>query len=212
MPVGSSSFARKLFNIKKDEVDHGIAVYGSPFLNGRTVESNIREFEKMKIVGKETVEEVAKKLADYFYNVVKKDVKDISKIAEKSLVIGFQVIGYDKEDVKIGKTFMVRIGRKVAVESKHTLGYSCSFGGEGQVVKKLWKVDPNIPIAKPNYGLMTLQDAIDYAIFLIRTTIDYQRFATMIPTVGGDIDVAIITHYGGFKWIQEKKYRGEEYI
>ena len=57
---------------------------------------------------------------------------------------------------------------------------------------------------------MTLQDAIDYAIFLIRTTIDYQRFATMVPTVGGDIDVAIITHHGGFQWIQEKKYRGEE--
>ena len=34
-------------------------------MNGRTVESHIREFEKMKIVGKETVEEVVKKLADY---------------------------------------------------------------------------------------------------------------------------------------------------
>ena len=210
MPAGSSPFGRKLFNIKKDEVNHGIVVYGTSSLNGRTVESHIREFEKMKIVGKETVEEVAKKLADYLFAKVKEDVKDLSKIPEQGLVIGFQVAGYDKEDVKIGKTFLVKIGQKVTIEPKHTLGYSCSMGGEGQVVRKLWKVDPNIPIAKPQYQFMTLQDAIYYAIFLIRTTIDYQRFATMVPTVGGDIDVAIITHHGGFQWIHEKKYRGKE--
>lgn len=57
---------------------------------------------------------------------------------------------------------------------------------------------------------MNLQDAIDYTIFLIRTTIDYQRFATMVPVVGGDIDLAIITHHAGFKWIQYKEYVGEQ--
>lgn len=208
MPAGGSPFGRKLFNIEKRNI--GIAIYGATALNGRTVESHVREFEKMKIVGKETVEEVAKKLGDYFHDKVKKEVKDLTKIPEKQLVIGFQVAGYDEKDVEIGKTFLIKIGRKVTIEPKHVKGYGCTWGGQGEVVGKLWKVDPSIPIAKPAYALMTLQDAIDYAIFLIRTTIDYQRFATMVPTVGGDIDVAIITHHGGFEWIQQKEYQGEK--
>lgn len=207
MPAGSSPFGRKLFNIKKRNV--GIAVFGAPALNGRTVESHIREFEKMKIVGEEKVKEVADKLAAYLHGNVKKEVKDFTEIPEKSVIIGFQAAGYDEKDVKIGKTFRVQIGRKVTSDPTHKKGYGCTFGGDGRVVAKLWKKDPEIPIAKPNYALMTLQDAIDYAVFLIRTTKDYQRFATMVPNVGGDIDVAIITHHGGFEWIQEKKYRGE---
>lgn len=205
--AGSSPFGRKLFNIEKRNI--GVTVYGAPALNGRTVDSHIREFEKLKIVGKEKVKEVARKLADYLFAEFKKEVKVLSKIPEKHVVIGFQTAGYDEKDVKIGKTFLVKIGRKVIVEPKHKKGYGCTFGGDGRVVAKLWKKDPSIPIAEPNYALMSLQDAIDYAVFLIRTTKDYQRFATMVPNVGGDIDIAIITHHGGFEWIQAKKYRGE---
>jgi hypothetical protein len=208
MPTGGSPYGRKLFNIGKRNI--GIATFGATALTGRTVESHIKEFEKTKIVGEETVEEVAKKLGEYFHDRVKEDVKDVSKIPEQHVVLGFQVAGYDKDDMKIGKVFLVKIGRDLKIEPKHDKGYGCGFGGDGRVVQKLWMSDPNIPIAKPNYELMTLQDAIDYAIFLIRTTEDYQRFATMAPNVGGDIDVAIITHHAGFQWVQEKKYRGEE--
>lgn len=63
IPSGSSFYAQKLFNISKRNV--GVAIFGVPFLDGRTVESHIREFEKTKIVGEETVEEVANKLRDF---------------------------------------------------------------------------------------------------------------------------------------------------
>lgn len=208
MPAGGSPYAQKLFNIGKRNV--GIAVYGTPFLDGRTIESHIREFEKTKIVGEETVEEVANKLKDFFMAVIEREVGDLTKIAENKIVTGFQVAGYDKEDAKIGKTFVVSLGRVATVEPKHTVGYGASWGGDGRVVSKLWKEDPDIPIAKPAYQALNLQDAIDYVIFLIRTTIDYQRFATMVPVVGGSIEVAIITHHAGFKWIQHKEYAGEK--
>jgi 20S proteasome alpha/beta subunit len=210
IPSGGSSYAQKLFKIGKRNI--GIAVYGTSFLDGRTVESHIREFEKSKITGEETVEEVANKLRDYFYALVKKVVKDMSKIAEDVHVIGFQVAGYDKEDTKIGRTYKITVGREAKIEPIHTIGYGATTGGDGRVVAKLWKRDPAIPIAKPIYKFLTLQDAIDYAIFLIRTTIDYQRFASMAPVVGGDIDVAIITHHDGFKWIQHKEYVGEKRV
>ena len=77
-------------------------VYGASSLKGRTVESHVREFEKTKIVGEETVEEVAEKIKEYLFEKVKKDMEDVSKIPEHALVVGCQVAGYNKEDVKIG--------------------------------------------------------------------------------------------------------------
>jgi hypothetical protein len=60
---------------------------------------------------------------------------------------------------------------------------------------------------------MYLQDAIEYARFLIRTTIDFQRFTDgtnsdkgSIPGVGGDIDIAVVTPTG-FEWISRKSLR-----
>lgn len=59
------------------------------------------------------------------------------------------------------------------------------------------------------YDLMTIQDAIDFSLFIIRATIEAQRFNELtVQGVGGAIDVAIITSEG-FKWIQHKELRGE---
>ena len=59
------------------------------------------------------------------------------------------------------------------------------------------------------YDLMTLQDAIDFAVFIIRATIESQRFnQKTIQGVGGSIDIGVITT-DGFRWIQYKELRGE---
>jgi len=59
------------------------------------------------------------------------------------------------------------------------------------------------------YDLMTLQDAIDFAIFIVRATIEAQRFdQNATRGVGGVIDIAVITS-DGFKWLQRKRLHGE---
>ena len=57
---------------------------------------------------------------------------------------------------------------------------------------------------EPVIGALSLQDAVDYAEFLIQSTMGVQRFANMIPTVGGEIDIALITNYTHFRWIKAK--------
>ena len=205
LPASSSEYAKKLFNIKKDKVDVGILTYGAAFLTGRTIESHIRGIVANKIVGNEKIEKIAKLIGVHFNLELKKEVEDLNKIPEGVVSIGFQVAGYDKDNVKMGKTYLVKLGRKLDIEPKHELGYGCTWGGDGSVVSKIWKEDPEIPIATPDYQFLTLQDAIDYAVFLIKTTIDYQRFAVMIPKVGGPVDVAVITPREGFQFIKEKK-------
>lgn len=53
---------------------------------------------------------------------------------------------------------------------------------------------------------MPFQDAIDLAEFLVDLTINYSRFDTGAPTVGGPIEIAAISKHEGFKWIKRKHY------
>lgn len=63
-------------------------------------------------------------------------------------------------------------------------------------------------IAKANidYNMMNLQDAVDFARFAIRTTIDTQRFLQMEKTVGGPIDVLIIKPQESI-WVSSKELK-----
>ena len=59
------------------------------------------------------------------------------------------------------------------------------------------------------YDLLPLQDCVDLAIFLIRTTITAQNLAIGVRGVGGVIEVATVTRAGGLKSIQRKEIHGE---
>lgn len=53
---------------------------------------------------------------------------------------------------------------------------------------------------------MPLQDAIDLARFLVITAISYDRFSlARQKMIGGHCDIALITKYKGFRWIQKNK-------
>lgn len=62
-----------------------------------------------------------------------------------------------------------------------------------------------------NFQTMPLRDAVELAVILVRTTIDFQRFSDGLvgrpgqyPTCGGPIDVVAITYPEGFRWVQQK--------
>ena len=59
---------------------------------------------------------------------------------------------------------------------------------------------------KPMFELMSLKEGIRYAEFLIRTTALHLQFSGKLPTVGGNIDVAVITPFDGFQWIRQQLY------
>lgn len=59
------------------------------------------------------------------------------------------------------------------------------------------------------YQFLPLQDCVDLAIFLIRTTMTIQTWLVGVRGVGGLIDVATITRTEGFRPIQQKVIMGE---
>jgi len=56
---------------------------------------------------------------------------------------------------------------------------------------------------------MPIQDAIDLASFLADAAKRYYRFLPGADIVGGDIDIAVVTRYEGFKWVSRKHYYPE---
>lgn len=60
------------------------------------------------------------------------------------------------------------------------------------------------------HAAMPIQDAIDLAEFLVNLTIGYSRFSPGAPTVGGPIEIAVITKHEHFKWVRRKHYFNEE--
>jgi hypothetical protein len=53
---------------------------------------------------------------------------------------------------------------------------------------------------------MPLQDAIDYAVYLVNVAIGRFRFVVGAPLCGGEIDVAVITP-NAFTWVQRKSWK-----
>ena len=53
------------------------------------------------------------------------------------------------------------------------------------------------------WGYFTLQDAVDFSTYSIRTTIDSMRFQVRPKTVGGPIDVLVIEPSRAY-WVQRK--------
>jgi hypothetical protein len=57
-----------------------------------------------------------------------------------------------------------------------------------------------------------IQDAIDLARFMVETTAGFVRFSiTYKKTVGGPVEIAAITKYEGFKWVQRKHFFSSEF-
>jgi hypothetical protein len=63
--------------------------------------------------------------------------------------------------------------------------------------------DLRIPVDLP---AMPIQDAIELARFMVETTIRFVRFNLRSETVGGPIEIAVITKHEGFRWVQRKLF------
>ena len=140
----------------------------------------------------------------YFDKEIRKQVKDLNQAPEEFSPLGFLIAGYDGD---IGKTIIINIGKKS--RKKEQVGSGCTWGGDGQVVNQLWELGKKDPRRSAQYGGFSLQDAVDYAEYLINATANYQRFANMIPSVGGEVDIGLITPFRPFTWIKCKALTGQ---
>jgi len=197
--TATRSFAQKLFPFDQE---YGIASFGLGIVNEKTISYHVKELEAtIKRRKSYSIEDLVESLKEHFDREIREQIKELDQAPDNFYPLGLQIVGYDSD--RHGKTVELRIGKKSKSKVYDNIG--CTISGDVGVVLQLWELGKKIPQQRTNYHSLSLQDAIDYAEFLINTTAAYQRFANMLPTVGGEVDIALITPFQKFTWIKSKR-------
>jgi len=228
----SSDYGHKLFQITPRVA--GMTA-GWSFLDGRSIHSHIQDF-RLSLKNQDLpVEDIVRRLGETLTSLYQADVdkKLADPVAEDSYAVVMMVGGYDPGGNQ-GKVYEV-YAPKGEYYLRRTTNESpgSAWRGYTPVVARLLKgYDPRLrdldgfteQLGKTlddgalgyliDYWSMTLQDAVDQALFLVHTTIQMQRISDGIGMApgssadcGGEIDVAVIDSLQGFQWIQCKQLR-----
>jgi len=174
----------------------GIGVYDAGIINNQPVDSHVHRFEEEALTPEDDVLSCGEKFLAFF------------QANYPNVPVGFHVAGYRLENrasvpfVLVGHTTKQEGVRRINVNDEGKVQYGVLRSGDIQVVNRLIEKSQ-----LPLFAAMPLQDAVDYAVHLIRTTIDTMRFEPRFPGVGGPIDVLAVTPTE-MRWVQRKELRG----
>lgn len=181
----------------------GISTCGDATLLGKPITGYIKEV--IRGIAPETpVSDVPQMLVDYFRG--------------QSLVpdTHFFVAGYDKDNDQVyQRLYKVNLKDASPIIPVDTSTQGASWDGE---IMSLTRLVQNVAVKKPDgtyvdlpneeilWGYFTLQDAIDFARYAVETTINTMRFKNVVETVGGSVDILVITP-DETKWLQKTELK-----
>jgi len=190
----NSDAVMKTFLLEKQWV--GVSNFGQDLLDGVPMASHMERFIEQELVAADDVSSIAEKLVAYF------------RKSFPQADAGFHVAGYRKEGkASISYVYHCHVARN-AVERRNVKEdgsprYGATWSGQIDVIssivnpviiKRARAKDKVIRAPAPIiWDAVTLQDAIDFAVYAIRTTIDTMRFQARPKNVGGSIDVLLLT-------------------
>lgn len=168
----------------------GISICGEADIYGVPISGFIESFITEKIVLDMTVEDTALQLLDYFKSI------------KMDLNTYFFVAGYiDEAHTKKQVIYKVHVLTDLCERRNDPEKQGVEWGGETNTFARL--IQPmalklpdgsyrDLETPERQFGHFTLQDAVDFSMFAVRTTIDDIRFQLRNKTVGGPIDVLVI--------------------
>lgn len=212
---------------------YGISTCGAATVNGQPISGCIEKFINTYNYTDTTVERFAKELASFFKNAIYKgqitfhvggyDRNDDGSITERlfRLIIGSGMPDalneitqpggsgamWDGETATLSKLIKGQLLTSDPIEAVD-VRYRLAPNGEEQTLEHAFIVPKENAVryqeATIEWRLFSLQDAIDFARFGIRTTIDAQHFLSTEKTVGGPIDVLVVRPTG-CQWVSKKE-------
>jgi hypothetical protein len=203
----NSDSVTKTFLLERQKV--GVSNFGQDLLGGIPMASHIKRFTEEAVTDADDVETIANKILEFF----KKDFPGVDT--------GFHVAGY-KKDGKISIPYIFYSHLKATAperrntKSDETITYGATWSGQIDVLTGILQPSllpgssggvQQLNKAPIIWDAMALQDAIDFSIYAIRTTIDTIRFQARPKNVGGPIDILVITPDSA-RWIQRKELHG----
>jgi hypothetical protein len=232
----ASDCTRKVF----EAGDVAIATFGEALLDGRYVASHMADFVADEKTHCTAPEPAAVRLAKFFGQLYDADLAGPGTAPAGEATLGFLVGGYANA---IGEAYEVTIpARSISTIATTTTGGGAAWRGEVAVVNRFLRgadldllervaadkgkraeytaLGPALEALsyRVPYNVMNLQDAIDFAVVCIRTTIEVQRLTlgpeadiarVRWPDVGGPIEIATVTAADKFSWLQRSALHGE---
>jgi hypothetical protein len=199
----------KTYLLEKQQI--GISSFGQDLLGGVPTASHIKRFIEEELKASDDITTVPKKLVEYF------------RKSYPNADAGFHVAGYRKEcKVSVPYVYSCHVAKNEVgrrnIKPDGSFAYGATWSGQGDILSSIL-IPVTIKDEKGNdkvirspapiiWDAMSLQDAIDFSIYAIRTTIDTMRFQARPKNVGGPID-ALVLMPDETKWIQRKSYHGE---
>ena len=181
----------------------GISTCGEASLQGAPITGYIQEVIRTQISEDCDVEEIPNLLIQYFQQLP--TVPDTN----------FIVAGYKSVDEKkVQKVYKVNV-KTSAVTAVDTTNQGATWDGESLTLTRLLLnvalVDQNgncnpLPFEPILFEYFTLQDAVDFARYAVETTIQTMRFKNVVETVGGEVDILVITP-DETKWLQKAELK-----
>jgi hypothetical protein len=202
--VTSSDSARKLFLTPNRT---GISAFGAAGVKGAPIGGVIESFIVETLRNQDLPpKETAEALLAHFEGI------GVSQ-ASSFHVAGYRPVGTTLEQEAV----LLDLAAGTVVSQNSPGKQGANWGGEIDIFQRLINdvalvgaagVAPS-PIASFGvpFEFFTLQDAIDFASFAIQATIDTMRFQAREKTVGGPVDILVITP-GDARWIAQKQLRG----
>lgn len=176
-----------------EEAGVAISTFDTAIVEKYPVEHHLRRFMELETPKKDApVEDITRKLISYF------------KGRFANTGVGFHVAGFRQEGTQhVPYLFSCHtVAEPTPTRRNSNDGDEAVYGitrsGETQITNRL--IDAS---STPVFDAMPLKDAVDYARFLMITTVDALRFEPRFPSVGGPIDILVLTPQG-MRFIQRK--------
>lgn len=181
----------------------GISTCGDACLLGKPITGFIQDMIRSKIKKETSVKEIPQIIIDYFtgFAVIPN--------------VNFLVAGYtaDEDSTQNQKLYKVVLdSMRKTIDEINTASQGAVWDGETTTLSRITKDVAifqngsyiNLPHEEILFGYFTLQDAVDFARFAVETTINTMRFKNVVETVGGTVDVLVITPKET-KWLQKSE-------
>ncbi|NBC17266.1 MAG: hypothetical protein GVY18_08115 [Bacteroidetes bacterium] len=222
--------------LKFSNADHGFVgavTYGAAIIPNtlRTAHSYFPEIEhELADRARLTVAEYAQVISNFYLDLWEEHAPEDHKGSDMFFIVG----GYD-EGAPYGSVFLFSIPGSPDPQPRNVDDFGMTWGGQLKIASRLINgVDPEvIPWLVKRfdvndedveqlvgdlkrafeyripYPVLPLQDCVDLAILLIRTTEGIQSRAAVTRGVGGMVDVATITRTAPLQFVQKKSISGE---
>ena len=194
----------KVFSIKEK---FGLGTFGAADINGIPISGYINQFIEEKIDTTTEIDSIPKFLHEFFGD-------DLGKPAMYFYLAGYKI----ENKISIPYVYLLDINNSTTNRINENVGivqFGSNWGGESEVMTRLLsdiKIVQNGDLTHLKssgipFNFFTLQDAIDFSNYAVKTTIETFRFQQRIKTVGGPVDILSITPKN-VRWIKKKELNG----